>query len=246
MADSACSATAYLCGIKGNSGTIGVSAHVPLGDCIAGRNSDHHVDSLFVWAQKAGKGTGIVTTTRVTHASPSGAYAHVAHRNWECDSDVAKDSIHQCQDIASQLVLNEPGRNFNVILGGGRQKFLPINETDEDGFLGQRFDGLNLIDEWKRSKSALKYQYISNKKGLHELRAKETDYVLGLFHSSHMNYNLDADHEKEPTVAEMTVAAIQILQKKENGFVLFVEGGLIDQAHHANKARKALDETIQV
>lgn len=247
MADSACSATAYLCGVKANYGTIGVSAHVPLGDCHAGSKSEYHVDSLLAWAQKVGKGTGIVTTTRITHASPSASYAHVANRNWECDSDLMKDCAHNSyQDIASQLVYNEPGRNFNVILGGGRKKFLPTNETDDDNVQGQRLDGINLIEEWKHIKKGQRAQYISKKKGLSELDTNETDYVLGLFHSSHMSYNLDVDHDKEPSVAEMTVAAIRLLQAKEKGYVLFVEGGRIDHAHHENKARKALDETVQV
>lgn len=68
------------------------------------------------WAQDAGKLTGIVTTTRVTHASPSGAYAHAATRDWESDRDVRKDKVdpEECPDIAQQLVTGETGRNINV------------------------------------------------------------------------------------------------------------------------------------
>jgi len=119
VADSACSATAYLCGVKANIGTIGVTSKVPLGDCPLSVPDEHHVTSIMQWAQWAGKATGIVTTTRVTHASPAGSYSRIAHRDWESDEDMivqsnGKTNITQCEDIAKQLVTREPGRNFKV------------------------------------------------------------------------------------------------------------------------------------
>ncbi|KAI8040637.1 hypothetical protein M5D96_006580 [Drosophila gunungcola] len=78
--DSACTSTSYLCGVKANYGTIGVNAHVKRGDCLAMADEKNHVFSLGKWAMDAGKAAGLVTTTRVTHASPSGVYAHVADR----------------------------------------------------------------------------------------------------------------------------------------------------------------------
>lgn len=72
VADSACSATAYLCGVKGNLGTIGVTAKVSLGQCAPTMNESTHVDSILRWSQLKNKRTGIVTSTRVTHASPAG------------------------------------------------------------------------------------------------------------------------------------------------------------------------------
>jgi hypothetical protein len=71
----------------------------------------------FVWIFKdAGKSTGIVTTTRITHASPSGAYAHVANREWENDAQVEHSNLSPalCPDIAKQLVVNDPGKNIKV------------------------------------------------------------------------------------------------------------------------------------
>ena len=50
---------------------------------------------------------GIVTTTRVQHASPSGTYAHVVNRNWYADDSMPEDALRQgCKDIAWQLVHN--------------------------------------------------------------------------------------------------------------------------------------------
>lgn len=67
----------------------------------------------------------------------------------------------------------------------------------------------------------------------------------GIFHKSHLDYRLKSDAKKQPTLPEMTSKAIQLLQKEPNGYVLFVEGGLIDKAHHLTKAKIALDETLE-
>lgn len=72
VADSACSSTAYSCGVKNNLATLGVTAAVKYKDCKAMLDSKNHVRSIAHWAQLEGKRTGIVTTTRVTHASPAG------------------------------------------------------------------------------------------------------------------------------------------------------------------------------
>lgn len=79
--------------------------------------------------------------------------------------------------------------------------------------------------------------------------ASSTDYLLGLFEHSHMRYNLEVKSEKieylEPTLSEMVEKAIEILSKHEDGFFLFVEGGLIDRGHHDTKAHYALEETVE-
>lgn len=116
IADSACSATAYLCGAKANLGTIGVSGAVPRFACAAGADARNHVSSLAAWALRDGRDAGVVTTTRVTHASPAGVYAHTADRDWESDADV-RDAGHDpavCPDIAQQLVTSYPGNHLKV------------------------------------------------------------------------------------------------------------------------------------
>ena len=57
-------------------------------------------------AEKAGMSTGIVTTTRATHATPASAYAAAADRDWESDADVkdsAEDDGAKCKDIGNRL-----------------------------------------------------------------------------------------------------------------------------------------------
>lgn len=203
------------------------------------------MQSLAAWAQRAGKGTGIVTTTTVTHASPSGTYAHVSNRNFECDADVKKfnQNPDECEDIASQLINNRPGNKFKVIFGGGRTKFIPKTENDTDGNVGERDDGVNLINEWKNNRSGATYIY--DKEGLDNLDYNRSEHVLGLFSPGHMSFNLDANRKKEPSLEQLTESAIRLLQKEQNGFFLFVEGGRIDHGHHEAQANKAVDETVQ-
>lgn len=214
----------YLCGVKGNFQTIGVNGRVQLNDCEAANNELNHVHSLLELAQQAGKATGIVTTTTVSHASPAATYAHTSNRQFECDADVInfEKDPHICQDIASQLIHNSPGNKFNVIFGGGRTKFLPKSVVDADGNVGEREDEKNLIDDWKKGKQNAKF--IVDKEGLDKLDISNTDHVLGLFSSGHMSFNVDADRKKQPSLTEMITKAIELLQKNEHGYFLFVEG----------------------
>ncbi|XP_066139870.1 membrane-bound alkaline phosphatase-like [Euwallacea fornicatus] len=248
-ADSACSATAYLGGVKANLGTIGVTAAVNLKNCTAMNQKQNQVDSLARLFQLKGKRTGLVTTTRVTHASPAAIYAHTAERHWETDTDVMHlhGDIRECEDIAHQLIFRETGQGLNVILGGGRMNLLPKETVDEQGNKGFRSDGLNLIEGWKKLRESRNqsYEYVWNREQL--LNVKDsTDYLLGLFQPGHMWYNIERDPDIQPSLAEMTEAAIRVLTKDDSsGYFLFVEGGRIDTAHHYSWAHKALDETAE-
>uniref|UniRef100_A0A6M2E0I5 alkaline phosphatase n=1 Tax=Xenopsylla cheopis TaxID=163159 RepID=A0A6M2E0I5_XENCH len=250
-ADSACSATAYLCGVKANTGTIGVSANVGRKKCIAMADKNNHVFSLAKWAQDKDMATGIVTTTRVTHASPAGAYARTAERTWECDADIMEDKENpeKCHDIAYQLIHEEPGSKFKVILGGGRQKFLPKDHESKEG---QRLDHKNLIADWLNITRSVTNpnrgsQYVTNKEELYKVNPENTEYLLGLFEADHCKYHLDVvKNPEKPSLSDMVNRAIDVLSYEGNGFFLFVEGGRIDHAHHDTKPRKALDETLEL
>ena len=114
--DSACTATAFMSGVKTNFGALGVTANVKTFDCEAAKMPANQASSILQWAQEAGKSTGVVTTTRVTNASPAAAYAHVPYREFECDEDIAwyNQSETCSEDIAQQLVEQIPGKNINV------------------------------------------------------------------------------------------------------------------------------------
>lgn len=73
VADSACTSTAYLCGVKTNYELVGLNARAKHSNCSAQTDEENWTESIVRWAQKSCKGTGIVTTTRITHASPAGS-----------------------------------------------------------------------------------------------------------------------------------------------------------------------------
>nr|AFH96950.1 alkaline phosphatase [Spodoptera exigua] len=248
--DSACTATAYLCGVKTNSGVIGLNAEVVRGDCEASTDASRHVKSIAEWALDDGRDVGIVTTTRVTHASPAGVFAKVANRSWEFDHSVVLAGFDpdRCPDIAYQLVHKHPGNKFKVILGGGRRNFVPDNVLDDEERYGRRTDNRHLINEWNKDKEdrGVSHKYVWNREQLMSLKEDLPEYILGLLHRTHMRYHMQSNPTRDPTLAEMTEIAIRSLSRNEKGFFLFVEGGRIDHGHHDNFAELALDETLEM
>uniref|UniRef100_A0A672J7V4 alkaline phosphatase n=1 Tax=Salarias fasciatus TaxID=181472 RepID=A0A672J7V4_SALFA len=242
MPDSAGTATAYLCGVKANYGTLGLSAAAPRANCSAAYGNE--VTSVLQRAKKAGKSVGIVTTTRVQHASPAAAYAHVPERGWYGDTDLTDEAVENgCRDIAYQLVHNT---EIDVILGGGRQYMYnnTLQDPEYPSSQGGRNDGRNLISEWTSNKQNAKYVW--NKADFDSVNPENTDFLMGLFEPKDCRYELDRDPSMDPSLSEMTEKAIKILSKNPNGFFLFVEDkGRIDHAHHGGTAKKALYETVE-
>ncbi|XP_053685597.1 alkaline phosphatase-like [Sabethes cyaneus] len=250
--DSSCTGTSYLSGVKINYGMVNLAASIARYTCDYEKGNETEIDGLMKWAQDAGKATGIVTTTRVTHATPAASYAYSANRYWESDTEVdeACDAVKP-MDIAKQMIYNKVPQNFNVILGGGRKYFLPIETVDEEGVSGYRYDKENLLEEWMKIHGEMgTYSYVWNKTALQSTDFEKTGFLLGLFNPSHLLYNLEAQDQKrndiEPSLAEMTEAAIKMLRKFDSGYVLFVEGGHIDMAHHEAWSRLGLDETAEL
>lgn len=118
VADSACTATAYLTGVKNNYEMLGLSAAVKLNDCPGSMAPENRTSSLADWSMAKGKAVGLVSTARVTHASPAGMYAHAANREWENDARMARDlsvtNTGRCEDIAKQLITRSPGKDMKA------------------------------------------------------------------------------------------------------------------------------------
>ncbi|MEO0982617.1 MAG: alkaline phosphatase [Pseudomonadota bacterium] len=239
VSDSAATATAMVAGMKTNARMVGVTREAAFSNCASaqGRGSDN----LFELAEAQGLATGVVTTTRLTHATPASVYAEAPNRNWEHDRDVGGSA---CPDIASQLIGWPAGDGLEIALGGGREKFLPVETRDPEyaDQLGGRGDARDLGAEWAAKSDAHETVY-----DLAALRAVDIAggaRVLGLFEPSHMKYEADRgeDPAGEPSLEEMTRLAISRLQQDEDGFVLMVEGGRIDHAHHGGNAYRALED----
>ncbi|KAK3743291.1 hypothetical protein RRG08_007530 [Elysia crispata] len=243
--DSAASGTAFHCGIKTRQGVLGLSGRAMRGNCSTVEGNE--VESILNWAMAAGKSSGLVSTARITHATPAAAYAKCPERNWESDRKIP-DSEKNCSDVSYQLVMQNA--RIQVLMGGGRAFFLPEGVADPDPDpsydmnKASRTDGLNLVEEWKKEKASrgFTHSYVYDKTGFDNVNPQDTDYLLGLFNQGHMQYEVERNKTKEPSIAEMTAKAIRILSKNDNGFFLMVEGGRIDHANHESWAYKAFAE----
>ncbi|XP_057181990.1 intestinal-type alkaline phosphatase [Triplophysa rosa] len=242
MPDSAATATAYLCGVKANYGTLGLSAAARRKDC--NTTEGNEVTSVLHRARMAGKSVGIVSTARVQHASPAASYSHTADRAWYSDKELTADAAAGgCRDIAFQLINNT---DINVILGGGRQYMFPkeVKDPEYSTVTGSRQDKTNLVEEWLKNRKNAKYVW--NKAEFDAVKETKTDYLMGLFEPKDTRYELERNPNMDPSLTEMTEKAIKILRKNPKGFYLFVEdNGRIDHGHHAGQAKYALTEAVE-
>ncbi len=247
VADSAPTATALFSGVKSLNGTIGVTQNAVPEECASQKGNE--VTTIFEQAEAAGLATGIISTARITHATPAAAFAKVAGRDWENDTNLTEEAkANGCTDIAAQLIDWPAGDGFEVVFGGGRGNFMLAEQTDpeDETKTGARMDGRDLIAEWQaRHNDGV---YVWNREGFDAIDPAATPRAFGLFNRSHMEYEADreADAGGEPSIAEMTVKAIEILEQNPEGYVLMVEGGRVDHAHHAGNAYRALTDTIAV
>lgn len=245
--DSASTVTALLAGSKTRNGLLGVGPGASAGDCASSRGAE--LASAIELADAAGLSTGIVTTTRLTHATPAGAYAHTPDRDWESDSDLPPTARQQgCVDVARQLLAFRAGDGIDVAMGGGRGKFQPSATPDPEypQTHGLRSDGRDLVREWLERHP--RGRYVWNTAQLDALDLSRTSHLLALFEPDHMKFEHErrGDQAGEPSLAEMTRAAIILLRKNQTGYFLLVEGGKIDHAHHMGNAYRALDETVSM
>jgi alkaline phosphatase len=229
--DSAGTATAMHSGTKTRIGVLGIGPAAEKGMC---RDALAHPLPLLGEEVKArGLALGIVTTTRLTHATPASVYSRSADRDWEADSAIPADQRGQgCKDIALQLA----EAKFDLALGGGSGMFYGREKS------GRRSDAAaDLPAQWAAKSGGVVVMDTAS------LRAAPMDKpVLGLFAPSHMTFMADRKPDSpEPTLTEMTAQAIARLKTDPDGFYLMVEGGRIDHGHHAGQAGYALEEAVE-
>ncbi|WP_151733840.1 alkaline phosphatase ['Paenibacillus yunnanensis' Narsing Rao et al. 2020] len=204
VTDSASAGTAFATGHKTYNAGISVS----------NEDVSKPFASIIEAAESTGKATGLVTTARITHATPAVYASHVRSR----DNEAA---------IASQYL--ESG--VDVLMGGGKQFFVTKEEK------GKRTDK-NILGDF----TAKGYTIVENTSALNKLTSKN-DKVLGLFGSSHVAYVPDRTAEI-PSLSQMTAKALNILSADKDGFVMMIEGGRIDHAGHANDLPTLVQEAL--
>jgi alkaline phosphatase len=229
--DSAPTMTAMVTGYKARESMLSVDHTTTRFECNASVVASKSLATILELAAKSGRDTGVVSTARITHATPAANYAHTPARDWEADSNVPAGC--GVKDIARQLIEVSPvvKKSLKVAMGGGRRAFLP-RIADEEGVLGRRNDGRDLRAEWVTSRG-FGAKYVWNKAGFDAATPHTTRYLLGLFENDHMEYEADRakDVGGEPSLTEMTKKAIELLRGNRKGFYLHVEAGRIDHAH---------------
>lgn len=220
LTDSAAAASAWASGEKFNNGEI--SCH---DDDEDGRCEPAPDPTILEIAKAKGKATGLVVTSTATHATPAAFGAHVASRR--CEKEIARQYIQVTK--------------VDVILGGGRKKFKSTEkQADECGTSG----------DFIAAAESNGYQVVYTKKALNGVVAKGSRKILGLFTPKGKTpelfrlYPEDYYKAEEPTLPQMTAAALETVEKDEDGFFLLVEGSQIDWASHRNDVAYQIGETL--
>jgi len=241
--DSAPSMAAYMTGVKANNEVISMSADTIATSPTADANGNLTVNNcsttngtsvatILELAKAKGKSVGSVTTTELTHATPAATFAHICNRNAQ-------------YAIAAQLIPGGAGANLalgsgvDVLMGGGRNQFKPYDATTNPK---GRADGRDLLAE------LVGYTVAATKTEMNA--APNTGKFIGLYSSKgQMEYELDrangvGEGATQPSLAEMTSKAIDILSLNSSGYFLMVEGGRIDHALHGTNAKRVMEDTI--
>ncbi|KAF8465340.1 alkaline-phosphatase-like protein [Kalaharituber pfeilii] len=204
VTDSSSSATAYSCGIKTLNGAVGVNDdNVPCG-------------TVLEAAKAQGFKTGLVVTSRITHATPASYVAHVWDRDEE--ANIALQEIGYAHPFGPQV---------DILMGGGRCFFIPQSESGSC-----RDDDINAL---KIAEQKYGFSVFLDRAGFDK---KQKLPYLGLFTMGHMSYEIDRDAKKEPSLTEMSIKALDDLyaatKSSKKGFFIMIEASRIDHAGHAN------------
>ncbi|MCU0560299.1 MAG: alkaline phosphatase [Desulfobacterales bacterium] len=219
IADSAPAASAFATGVRTSDKFISVGPNVSVLSTLPQPSEElryRPLATVLEGAKLLKKATGIVATSRVTHATPAAYAAHTDSR--DAEDDIMEQLVHQGVD---------------VVFGGGKRHLLPKAAG------GRRTDGKDLLARL----AGWGYQLVETREELMRVRAGR---VFGMFAASHMDPEIDRPRSNpgQPTLEEMTRKAIEILAQDEDGFFLMVEGSQIDWACHANDPAYLLSDLL--
>jgi alkaline phosphatase len=228
VVDSACSASQLATGVASGSEMLGLD------------KDGNKVETILEKAKAMGKATGLVSDTRLTHATPAAFASHQRHRSLE--NDIAEEMLKDVQ--------------VDVMLSGGLRHWIPQGSDETSTELvnlineptvqikSKRSDDTNLLVDAQN----LGYSLAFNKT---QLANADDDKLLGLFAYSGLDngitysQNKGTDAQVQPSLKEMTQKALDVLSKDDDGFFLMIEGGQIDWAGHNNDTATMLHELLK-
>lgn len=192
-------------------GTVYASGEKTNNKYIGTSVNDTPMASILEGAESVGKATGIIATSEITHATPGDFTAHTNNRKYY-----------------NQILQQQINQDMEVVLGGGFNKPSGFSsEVQADEFTSYYEEQVNNIKEEG-------FDFITTKD---ELTSYNGDKLWGSFADADLKYDFDRQSDSDnvqPSLAEMTNKAIEVLNKDEDGFFLMIEGSKVDWAAHAN------------
>lgn len=179
------------------------------------------LETVLLAANKQGMNTGLISTARITHATPGAFGANVLDRSME-------------NEIAVQYLEN----NIDFLAGGGYRHFLP--QTVEGS---SREDNRDLFREYEEAGYAV-FRSAEDTQRFRDYQPSADSKILYTPNRTHMQYEIDRVDSEEPSLAELTEKGIEALTANDNGFIVMVEGGRIDHAAHNNDVAGTIYDTL--
>lgn len=201
--DSAAAATTLATGKLGLFNKIGVDA------------AGNPLITIMDLARNKGLKTGIISDTRLTHATPAAFAGHVSDRSEE-------------GKLAEQMVFS----GIDLLMSGGRAYF----QSSDQG--GKQPKGRNLLADAQQQG----YRVLQSRQDLVQALSDKSEKVLGLFADSYLPFSFEADCKSTPDLPEMTATALTLLSASKKGFLLMVEAGQIDALLHAHDAAEVVEQ----
>lgn len=204
VTDSAAAASSWGCGKRINNGALNMGPE---------NQSYKTICEIF---RDSGKATGLVTTARITHATPSGFGINMPNRGME-------------DEIAAQYL----ERGYDLLMGGGNRHFDAEMRADgRDLYADFEEEGYTVVKNRRQLGMATR-----NSKLLGIFYDSHLPYSVD-------HQTLPELRDTVPSIEEMTTAALERLSQNENGFLLQVEGARVDHAAHGNDAAGMIYDQI--
>jgi len=226
VTDSAAAASAWAVGKKFNDGEI---------SCHSGENGKclDKAPTILELAEAKGKATGLVVTSQISHATPAAFGAHVFSRN--CGAEIARQYIE--------------GAGVDVILGGGIYGTTDFCSVYQESFAPS--DKRQYIIDLAKAKG---YTFVTDEIGLNSAVDAKNKKILGMFEQNGISlgktlemFRVDPSisyPKAEPTLAEMTASALDILEMDTDGLFLLVEGSQVDWENHYSRFKSQVAESL--
>ncbi|MFH1371357.1 MAG: alkaline phosphatase [Planctomycetota bacterium] len=230
--DSAAAATTMAAGVKTYNAAIGVDIN------------GVSVMNLAERAEQMGKSTGVITSVPFSHATPAGFVVHNGNRN-----NYTQITSAMINDSAADVIMGCGHPLYNANGGAANPNYRYISSIVwndlKNGSAGADADADGIADPWKLVQTRAEFQALA--KGDTPKRVFGLPQVYETLQEKRSGNRFAAPYQvpliqSVPTLEELTLAALNILDENHNGFFIMIEGGAIDWAAHGNESGRLIEE----